>query len=97
MRRERILQLCTTSTMSTSLAPEQLQSVILHTLDTQGSIPDTRVLSLTLAPSSSPSTVSTPQSVVVGPSLEAQNAVKGVLDSLLAKEVHHISLSLSLF
>jgi len=82
------------STMSTLTAPEQLQSVILHTLDSQGSIPDTRVLSLTLPLSDS----TTPQPVLVGPSLEAQNAVKGVLDSLLAKEVNFSSsLSLSFF
>jgi len=80
--------------MSTLTAPEQLQSVILHTLDSQGSIPDTRVLSLTLPLSDS----TTPQPVLVGPSLEAQNAVKGVLDSLLAKEVNFSSsLSLSFF
>lgn len=82
------------STMSTLTAPEQLQSVILHTLDSQGSIPDTRVLSLTLPLSDS----TTRQPVLVGPSLEAQNAVKGVLDSLLAKEVNFSSsLSLSFF
>ncbi|GAA5836593.1 hypothetical protein JCM3766R1_006964 [Sporobolomyces carnicolor] len=60
--------------------PEVLQSTILHTLDRQGSIADTRSLELTPSASSGPATV-------VGPTLEAQNAVKGVLDSLVAKEM----------
>ncbi|GAA5950346.1 hypothetical protein JCM3765_004515 [Sporobolomyces pararoseus] len=62
--------------MSTAIpAPDVLQATILQTLDQRGTIPDTRQLELT------------PLSSVVGPSLEAQNAVKGVLDSLLAKEM----------
>ena len=69
--------------MSTAVPPpDVLQSTILQTLDQQGTIPDTRQLELT--PLSSTATTSP---VVVGPTLEAQNAVKGVLDSLLAKEV----------
>ncbi|GAA5950639.1 hypothetical protein JCM21900_002537 [Sporobolomyces salmonicolor] len=73
-------------------APELLQSVILHTLDAQGSIPDTRSLVLSIPSGVEGSTAlppaadGTPASVV-GSSLEAQNAVKGVLDSLLAKEM----------
>ncbi|CEQ38798.1 SPOSA6832_00250, partial [Sporobolomyces salmonicolor] len=73
-------------------APELLQSVILHKLDAQGSIPDTRLLALSVPSGVEGSTAlppaadGTPASVV-GSSLEAQNAVKGVLDSLLAKEM----------
>ncbi|GAA5898984.1 phenylalanine--tRNA ligase subunit alpha [Sporobolomyces salmoneus] len=63
-----------------SLTPEVLQSTILQTLDRNGSIPDTRSLELI-------STAPPTPTVVVGPSLEAQNAIKGVLDSLLAKEM----------
>lgn len=67
-------------TLPAMSTPEVLQSTILHTLDRQGSIADTRSLELTPSASSGPATV-------VGPTLEAQNAVKGVLDSLVAKEV----------
>lgn len=63
--------------VSTIPPPEVLQSTILLTLDKQGSIADTRELELT------------PPGTLIGPSLEAQNAVKGVLDSLLAKEVSY--------
>lgn len=81
--------------MSTAIPPpDVLQSTILQTLDQRGTIPDTRQLELTpLTSSPSPSTTITTS--VVGPTLEAQNAVKGVLDSLLAKEVSSHSLPLS--
>ncbi|GAA6013285.1 hypothetical protein JCM11491_006342 [Sporobolomyces phaffii] len=69
-----------------AVTPEALQSTILHTLDGHGAIPDTRALALTPPPAGSSSTGG-PAAGVVGPTLEAQNAVKGVLDSLVAKEM----------
>lgn len=73
---------------------ETLQLVVLHALEAHGSIPDSRSLRLAL-----PTSVETDDAVklapleqaesapVVGPSVEAQNALKSALDSLATREV----------
>jgi hypothetical protein len=53
---------------------EQIQSLVLKTLDTEGTIPDSRELNA----KSANVDLSTP---------DAQTALKAVLDSLLSKEV----------
>ena len=55
-----------------SIQPEQIQTLILKTLDKDGSIPDTRELELNGAKLAS---------------TEDQGAIKAVLDSLWSKEV----------
>lgn len=64
-----------------------LQSVILHTLDSQGSIPDTRDLALVLPADSALPPAGSPSAQLVGSSVEAQNELKAVLASLESKEV----------
>ncbi|GAA5955363.1 hypothetical protein JCM8115_001926 [Rhodotorula mucilaginosa] len=73
---------------------ETLQLVVLHALEAPGSIPDSRSLRLAL-----PTSVETDDAVklapleqaesapVVGPSVEAQNALKSALDSLATREM----------
>ncbi|GAA5888831.1 hypothetical protein JCM6882_002870 [Rhodosporidiobolus microsporus] len=67
-----------------------LQSVILHTLDRDGSIPDTRVLALTL-PAGVDDSAALPQpgtaAPVVGGTLESQTAVQAALASLQSREM----------
>ena len=55
-----------------SIQPEQIQTLILQTLDKDGTIPDTRELEL---------------NGVKLASTEDQGAIKAVLDSLWSKEV----------
>ena len=79
--------MCSVLVYSSSMAnaipsTELLQSIILHELE-NGSIKDTRELPVALRAAGS----STSESATVGPSTEAQGAVKGALDSLAVKEV----------
>lgn len=73
---------------------ETLQLVVLHALEAHGSISDSRSLRLAL-----PTSVETDDAIklapleqaesapIVGPSVEAQNALKSALDSLATREV----------
>lgn len=58
----------------TTPQPEQIQALVLQTLDRDGTIPDSRELEL---------------NGVKLASGEDQNAIKAVLDSLWSKEVGH--------
>ncbi|BGO99131.1 Phenylalanyl-tRNA synthetase, beta subunit, cytoplasmic [Rhodotorula toruloides] len=77
--------------MSVLPPAETLQSVVLHTLDQRGSIPDTRSLALALPAGVDASAqlpqLDAPEAAVVGPSVDSQNALKAVLDSLAAREM----------
>lgn len=73
---------------------ETLQLVVLHALEAHGAVADSRQLRLAL-----PATVETDDGArlpplehaatapVVGPSVDAQNALKSALDSLATREV----------
>ncbi|BGO94824.1 hypothetical protein NBRC10512_005356 [Rhodotorula toruloides] len=77
--------------MSVLPPAETLQSVVLHTLDQRGTIPDTRSLALALPAGVDTSAqlpqLDAPEAAVVGPSVDNQNALKAVLDSLAAREM----------
>lgn len=77
--------------MSGLPSSDLLQVVILHAVDA-APITDSRTLSLQL-----PANVEGAQSLgaprVIGAGADEQNAVKGALDSLVAREVRRLSLS----